>query len=338
MRVVMSVAATTAPAAGWYPDPTEPERHLRWWDGSTWTSYITDVPQPEPEYEAPQPFADIVVDVAPQDDVPDEGLLLDDPMEFSWSDPEDRFEVTVAEPEPEPEPGDGRFTFRARAVEPRATPTIEFPSLPVYESPLNTIASPLSVRVEVPVRVEQPAAVVAAPEPAAQPAAPVPDLPAPPRAPAGRRRIALAGTGAVVAVAATAAIVTNLVSGDDKSAKAEPAGAALSGAEKECLKLWNTTASASASQSRVTLGQFEGAFARVSQVAPLPGTVMAPNSCALTVYDGATDTHAIFVAGVQDQIGYIDVTSYPRAERYGWPKHAEDANVTIRTDGTIRGL
>jgi hypothetical protein len=65
---------------------------------------------------------------------------------------------------------------------------------------------------------------------------------------------------------------------------------------------------------------------------------MAPNSCALRVYDGATDTHAIFVAGVKDQIGYMDVTSYPRAERYGWPKTAEDANVSIRSDGTIRGL
>jgi hypothetical protein len=318
MRVVMSVAATTAPAAGWYPDPTEPERHLRWWDGNVWTSYITDVPQPEPE--PAHPFANVVVDFAPGDDVPDDDLMLDEPIEFSWSDPEDLFEVTVDEPSPTVEDTrDDHFTFRARPVGTAEPQTIDFPALPVYESPLDTISSPLSVRVEVPVRIEAPAPTVAAPAP-------------------GRRRIALAGTGAVAALAATAAIASNMLAGNDAPNRARTVGPALTAADKECLKVWNTTASTGATQLRVTLGQFEGALARVSQVAPLPGTVMAPDSCALTVYDGATDTHAIFIAGVKDQVGYMDVTSYPRAERYGWPKTASDANVSIRSDGTISGL
>jgi hypothetical protein len=327
----MSVAATTAPAAGWYPDPTEPERLLRWWDGNAWSAYTTDVPQPEPEPETPQPFANVVVDLAPGDEVPDA-----EPIEFSWSDPEDLFEVTVAEYEPDPVDEATlaeAFTFRARPTEATEAPAIEIPSLPVYESPLETIASPLSVRVEVPVRIEPPAPV--GPQTAA---APAPAVPAPPAPAPGRRRLAVAGTGAVVAVAAAAALLTNVLSGDDSAGRASTAAPALTATDKGCLRVWNTTASPSAGQLRVTVGQFEGALARVSQVAPLPGTVMAPNSCALTVYDPATDTHAIFVAGVKDQIGYIDVTSYPRAERYGWPKTTGDANVTIRPDGSIRAL
>jgi hypothetical protein len=324
----MSVAATTAPAAGWYPDPTEPDRHLRWWDGSTWTSYVTDVPQPEPEPEAPHPFANVVVDLAPDDDIPEA-----EPIDFSWSDPDDLFEVTVSEYETAPPVEPETFSFRARPLEPVEPEPIAIPSLPVYESPLDTISSPLNVRVEVPVRIE-PAAPVVAPAPQREVVPPPP----PPAAPTpGRRRIALAGTGVVVAVAAAAAIVTNVISGGD-TRRAAAAAPALSDTDKACLRVWNTTASPSAAQLRVTLGQFEGALARVSQVAPLPGTVMAPNSCALTVYDPATDTHAVFVAGVRDQIGYMDVTSYPRAEQYGWPKAQRDANVGIRSDGSIRAL
>ncbi|MEA2123326.1 MAG: hypothetical protein QOI80_108 [Solirubrobacteraceae bacterium] len=338
---MMSVAATTAPAPGWYPDPARPDEQLRWWDGSTWSAYTTDVPQPEPEPEAPHPFADIVVDFAPDDgDVPAEDLYDEavdaadaesEPIEFSWADPEERFEVTLPEPEGNQAPSNA-FTFRARDLRGEPGPVgIEIPSIPVYESPLAAISSPLSVRVEVPVRVEPP-------PPPAPTAAPAP--PAAPVLPPSRRRLAFAGTGAVVAVAATAAVVTNLLAGDDapKAGKAAPAGAALSAAGKQCLKEWNTTASAGAAQLRVTLGQFEGALARVGPVDPLPGTVMAAGSCALSVYDPATDTHAIFVSGVQDTVGYLDVTSYPRAKTYGWPKTTRQANVTIRSDGSLRSL
>jgi hypothetical protein len=349
MRAVMSVAATTAPAAGWYPDPTEPAQ-LRWWDGAAWSAYTTDIPQPEPELEPePQPFADIIVDLAPSDDeVPEDDQLDDEaldageaeaePIGFSWSDPEERFEVTVPEAD---------FSFRARALpqEPDPEPaSIEVPAVPVYESPLATISSPVSVRIEVPVRVD--AAVVAPqPEPATEPeteAEPEAAAAAPaaePPARGSRRRVAIAGTGAVVVVAAAAAGVTNLIGGEDtKPGKAAPAPTELTTAAKRCLKEWNTAASGSAAQLRVTVGQFEGALARVAAVKPLPGTVMAPDSCALSVYDPSTDTHAIFVAGVKDTIGYMDLTAYPRASKYGWPKNARQANVTIRADGSIRAL
>jgi hypothetical protein len=155
---------------------------------------------------------------------------------------------------------------------------------------------------------------------------------------------------AVVAVAAAgAAGATNLINGDAAPTKpnrsATPSAAMVPGTsdtpvlDKECLKLWNTTDSQSAAQLRVTLGQFTGALAQVSRVAPMPGTLMQPNSCGLTVYDPGTDTSAVFVAGVKDQIGYLDVTAYPRAGKtYGFPTSEKQANVTIEPDGTIRAL
>lgn len=30
---------STAPAAAWFPDPSDPSQ-LRWWDGSTWTEHV----------------------------------------------------------------------------------------------------------------------------------------------------------------------------------------------------------------------------------------------------------------------------------------------------------
>jgi hypothetical protein len=358
----MSVAATTAPAQGWYPDPHD-SAQLRWWDGSGWTAYTTDVPQAEPEPQAePHPFTDIIVDLAESDDdLPEDAGPLDDeeldvadaeaePIDFSWADPEERFEVTVPEWEPEP----SGFAFRARALpqadvavatrpEPEPVAVVEVPAVPVYESPLATIASPIPVRIEVPVRVEVPVEVPVAepvreteatPEPHEAEALPAPAVPVRPN----RRRIALAGTGAVVAVAAAAAGIANIAGGDGKPSKAAAAPAGLSAPAKRCLKEWNTAATGSAAQLRVTVGQFEGALARVAPVKPLPNTVMAADSCALTVYDPSLDTHAIFVSGVEDTIGYVDVTSYPRASTYGWPKNEGQTNVAIRPDGSIRGL
>ena len=328
----MSAAtATSAPAPGWYPDPRGGEDCLRWWDGAAWSTFTTDPPEPEPEPEPPHRFSDFVADTRADEEVPvdDEGLYDFEPIEFSWSDPADLFEVTVSEPE------DGPFAFRARPLEPRAEaahapdPGLEIPALPVYESPLATITSPVSKRVEVPVRVDIP------PPAPALPAAP----PAVPPAAAPRRRTALAGTGAVVALAATAAMITNVLGGHDTSThrKAAAAGTALTSAERGCLKEWNTTASGGAAQLRVTLGQFEGALAKVGPVAPLAGTTMAPDSCALTVYDPGSDTRAVFVSGVKDQVGYLDVTTYPRAvKQYVAPQNARQANVSIRPDGSLR--
>ena len=303
----MSAAtATSAPAPGWYPDPHGAEAHLRWWDGATWTNFTTDPPEPEPEPAPPHLFADIVVDARADEEVPvdDEGLDDFEPIEFSWSDPADLFEVTVSEPE------DGPFAFRARPLE-RGRAARPEPGG----------RGPGAARLRVADGHDRLARLGArgGPGPHRHPAAgrrrpAAPRPPAPPAA-APRRRIALAGTGAVIAVAATAAIVTNLLDGRRHAAhrKAAAAGTALSVAERSCLKEWNTTASGGAAQLRVTLGQFEGALAKVGRVAPLPGTVMAPDSCALTVYDPGSDTRAVFVSGVKDQVGYLDVTSYPRA-------------------------
>lgn len=333
-----TATASSAPAAGWYPDPHAAEDRLRWWDGAAWTNFTTDPPDPEPEPEPPHPFADMVADVQDADvPVDDEGLDDLEPIEFSWSDPADLFEVTVAEPEA----ASGPFVFRARPLDAPVgeipEPALEVPALPVYESPLATIASPVSVRVQVPVRVEVP---VAAEAPEAEPEPdPVDEAAAPEATP--RRRRALAGTSAVIAVAATAAMATNVLSGngDTSPSRAGAAGGpALPAAERACLKEWNTTASGGAAQLRVTLGQFQGANAKIARVAPLPGTVMAPDSCALTVYDPATDTRAVFVSGVRDQVGYLDVTSYPRAAQYGAPRSADQANVAIKADGSIRAL
>ena len=326
----MSAATATsplAPDAGWYPDPHAAGDHLRWWDGATWTNLTTDPLDPEPAPEAPRNFADFVADVGDGTEIPVDDERLEDiePIEFSWSDPSDLFEVTVAEA---PDTT-GPFAFRARPLLPNPEAALEVPTLPVYESPLGTIASPLSVRVQVPVRVEVPVASSPAPPQAA------PALPAAP-AVVPRRRVAVAGTGAAIAVAATAALVTNLLGNDPAPAKRAAAVPALSAPQRACMKQWNITAGGSAAELRVTLGQFEGALARVSRVDPLPGTVMAPDSCALTVYDASSDTHAVFVSGVKDQDGYLDLTSYPRASTYGWPKTARQANVTVRSDGTLR--
>ena len=100
----------------------------------------------------------------------------------------------------------------------------------------------------------------------------------------------------------------------------------------------NTGDTQDAVQLRVTLGQFQGSHARVSRVQPLGGTVMTPNSCAVSVYDPGQDTHAIFVDGVKGEDGYIDVTGYPRASQLGWPKTAAQGNVRIENDGSITAI
>ena len=282
--------------------------------------------------------------------------------------PEPEPEPVAAVPEPEPElvPTPASFVFRARPLTAAASPEPVAPevvTVPVYESPLDVIKSPLPVGAPVMAAVELPAspmapveaepvvepaaeteapteAAVEAPEtetePEAQPTAEAEALPAVPGSKLPVPRRALVGSAGVVVAAAAAAGISNLISDDPQPAA--PAGAAISAADRECLKEWNTTVGGSAAQLRVTLGQFSGALAKVQRVAPLPGTLMAADSCALTVYDPGTETNAIFVSGVKDQVGYIDVTSYPRAKRYGWPQSEKEANVTIREDGTISAL
>lgn len=50
---------TAGPEAGWYQDPSG-SPHLRWWDGSEWTSHVTTVPEYTAVTPAPQPGAAVV--------------------------------------------------------------------------------------------------------------------------------------------------------------------------------------------------------------------------------------------------------------------------------------
>ncbi len=350
---VMTVAATNAPAPGWYPDP-HGFASLRWWDGYAWTEFATPLPEaepvvepePDPVTEAP-PFTATVAQTAEPDPVV-QVIHHRPPQEAAAPEPaaeaDEDVEVPVAAPAP--------FTFRARpglvdeVMEPDPEPVVET-ALPVYESPLLVIASPVAPALEAPEAVVAPAA-VPAPEPDALTSPPpVPGVVQddPPQDKPSKRsrrpgRKAAAGTAAVVVAAAGAAAATNVLNRDDGAVKPlkdeANAAAPAAAADKTCLKEWNTTASGDAAQLRVTLGQFEGALARVERVALLPGTLMQPDSCGLTVYDPSSDTHAVFVAGVKNQLGYLDVTAYPRSARYGWPRSASEANVTIRPDGSIR--
>ena len=353
--------------------------------------------EPSSDASAEVPF---VADIRPADvDAFDDDLFGDaEPIEFSWEDTVEDFmadleefesqpaaspepvrapepepaAVRAPEPEPAPQPraevahaaDGGSFSFRVRSLDPRPAPApAARRDLPVYESPLATVASPLPV----PRTTAQPAPVIVAPALPEPPAAPLeppapsahalpappqalpvsPALPAPPSArPVGSdgrlpvpRRVLTSSAGLIVAAAAAAGL-TNLMGGGEEAPDRAPApsAAAITTADRACLKEWNTTASGTAAELRVTLGQFTGAHARIARVNPLPGTLMAPDSCALTVYDPATDTNAVFVSGVEDQLGYMDVTTYPRAETYGWPKSERQANVSIRADGSISAL
>ena len=182
------------------------------------------------------------------------------------------------------------------------------------------------------------------PAPAPEPPIVAPAAPEPPAAasPPGARRSWAIKLGAGVLLSATAVGIGVLLGlgtqGEPAPARAGAAPAGVVAADRPCLGTWNRTDTGDAAQLRVTLGQLTGAYARVQRVAPLPGTLMTDNACAVEVYDPASDAHAIFVAGVQGELGYVDVTSYPRAARYGWPTSAAQANVRILGDGTLRAL
>jgi hypothetical protein len=179
------------------------------------------------------------------------------------------------------------------------------------------------------------------PEPVPEPE-PEPELPPAaeeePAEAAPRRRVprALVYGVATLAIAGAAAGGTVALTGDDGAKPSRKATVAR--ADPECLRAWNTTETAGAADLRVTVGQFADSYARVGRVQPLPGTLMQPDSCALTIYQPDTDTHLILIAGVKDQVGYVDATTYPRAAQLGWPRSASESNVTIKPDGTLRGI
>jgi len=276
--------------------------------------------------------------------------------------------IVIADPEATPVVESERepFAFRTRPME-LEPDVVAFEagiveSLPVYASPLAVIKSPVAPLGASPPPASVPPAAPAVPAPAPALSPPVVEEPPGPPAPApapvpasvpaaavsedvrrsrrpGRR--AVVGTAAVVVAAAGAAGATNLLHGEDPSSPGganplKPAPIAGAVADKSCLREWNIATSRDAAQLRVTLGQFSGALARVSRVKPLPGTLMEANGCGLTVYDPATDAHGVFVSGVKDQVGYLDVTAYPRAKQYGRPATDSQANVIIREDGSLR--
>jgi hypothetical protein len=226
---------------------------------------------------------------------------------------------------PEPEPVETEPEAEPVAPEPEPEPVAPIP----IHRPEPEPAPDLPPAAEV-ARPAEPAA--AAAEPAA---AVVAAEPAPPRRRRRPRRL-LPLLGAVVLAAIAVAVAFALTSDDDPTSSTKKATAARP--DPECLRLWNTTDTAQAADLRVTVGQFDGAYGRISRVDPLPGTLMQPSSCALTLYQPDTDTHLILVAGVKDQIGYVDATTYPRAATLGWPKSAKQSNVRVRPDGTLRAI
>src|SRR4051794_14490670 len=232
----------------------------------------------------------------------------------------------VAEDPPEAPRNGGEDSFRAalaaaRAARQPAPVTEPKPPPAAPEPPAPAESQP------------DPEPVAAEPEPG--PAAVVAPAPVEERAPS-RLRIA-AGVVAIAAVGA-GALVLALGGSSDPQGKRAARTSAVAAGDRPCLTVWNQGDSTDAAQLRVTLGQFAGAPAKVSRVAPLPGTLMQPSSCALTVFDPGTGAHAIFVAGVRDRDGYLDVTSYPRASQYGWPKTRAQANVAIQPDGTLEAI
>jgi hypothetical protein len=225
----------------------------------------------------------------------------------------------VAEDAPEAPRNGGEDSFRAALAAARAERRPAPPVAQPQPPPAPVVPEPEPVVVAEP-----------EPEPAAVAAVPVEE-----RAPS-RLRVA-AGVVAIAAVGAGALVLALGGSSDPQAQRAARTSAVAAG-DRACLTVWNQGESTDAAPLRVTLGQFAGAPAKVSRVAPLPGTLMQPDSCALTVFDPGTGAHAIFVAGVRDRDGYLDVTSYPRASQYGWPKTRAQGNVTIQPDGTLEAI
>ena len=223
-----------------------------------------------------------------------------EPIKFTWDDPAELFEFIDAAEDAAGRRSAGRL--RPRARDPDAA-GLRVPAGGDQLAPVRAASRcPCAWRRRSPPRLRR-----AARDPARRFR--------PPRRPAARRRrrpaaaprrrSALAGPGVVVAVAAAAAMITNALRATTtpSTRKAAAAGPALSAAERDCMKEWNTTAGRQHGRAARHARPVPGRPAQVARVKPLPGTVMAPDSCALTVYDPASDTRAVFVSGVKDQIG-----------------------------------
>jgi hypothetical protein len=231
--------------------------------------------------------------------------------------------ATDAAPEPQPVPEEQEWVpfgpRRTREVAPEPAPEPEPEPEPLPEPIPLTRPEPE----------EEPE-----PEPELPPAAEE-EIDAEPAPERPRRRIpaGLLYGLAALAVAGTAVVATLVLTADDEKPAKKTAVAA---ADPSCVRLWNTTDTRDAADLRVTVGQFEDAYARVKRVDPIPGTIMAANSCALAIFEPGTETHMILVSGVKDKAGYVDATTYPRAVQLGWPTTQSQANVEIQPDGTLR--
>jgi hypothetical protein len=327
------VSEPLSPSPGWYPDP-EGGSHLRWWGGSAWTDFVAELPAaavsaaPEPEPE-PEPEPAPVVALPTREPVPEPeeeplppaaAVPVVDPAPEPEPEPEPlppAAAVPIVEPEPEPEPLPAPATAAAVAArEPElATEPPPAPQPELEWEPLPWAAGPGS-----PVEAPAPAASVAA-----VPAAP---------ARRGPRPLVLGLAALVVAGAAVAGTLALTGSDDSGSASLSQAPSA----DRECLQVWNGTQTPQAADLRAAVASFEPTHARVARVEPLPGTLMQPGSCALTLYQADTGEHMTLIAGVKDQIGYIDATTYPRAAQLGWPQSKGQANVRVTRQGTIRAL
>jgi Protein of unknown function (DUF2510) len=302
----------TAPNPGWYPHPDDPHS-LRWWDGTAWTDFVA--PRiPPAAVAAEPPVAESSAVEAPG--APAEGTEGVPPEAAPAAEP------PAAEPAAAPVAAEAPA---APAAEP-AAPAAEAPApdpgrvtpLPVAPPPVQPLEpGPLAPVTPLPVRQDEP-----------EPVGP------PPAARRSRRGPVVAGLAVLAAAGVAAAL---LLSGDSS-----PKGVAKHGgppvADRVCLRVWNGTDTADAVNLRRQAGQFNGSYARLVRVAPIPGTLMQPGSCALEAYQPETDTHLIAVAGVKDQLGYLDVTAYPRAASLGWPTSAKQANVRISADGSLRAI
>ena len=174
---------TTIPA-GWYPDPADNSRS-RWWDGSGWTSSISE---PQPPAPTPQPFVEPQQYVAQP--LPLASATVSTAKALTRRELREQSQLALAASGSEPAGPDviARSAHTAEApVAERKLPTIEeviamaaanpapAPSAPFDWSP-NAVVPTRSAADDAPATpVERPTVAQAAPEPAAEPvAAPAP--------------------------------------------------------------------------------------------------------------------------------------------------------------------
>src|ERR1044072_3577855 len=90
----MTVAATSGPSQGWYPDPHDSSM-LRWWNGTGWTEFTATLPPAAPAVQEPNTIPASSGAGPPSVPSPAPGFVLEPEADAA---PELVFET--AEPEP----------------------------------------------------------------------------------------------------------------------------------------------------------------------------------------------------------------------------------------------